>query len=147
MCPTVSTPGNSIFHIIFFQYRCLFFLFQRAWGQGMVDSYQFVFLRQQKVYWACNHQISVLLYQINSKYRNVHRKNEIQLCGVLYVFWVWNQNGGHVFWLFFKIAHAQPYHSKGLGESFPSMWLNVGLCWKITKIRSTLVLGSYPKQV
>jgi len=25
----------------------------------------------------------------------------------------------------FKIG--QPYHSKGLGESFPLMWLNIGL--------------------
>jgi len=35
---------------------------------------------------------------------------------------------GVVFWLFFKIAYVQPYHSKGLGESFPLMWLKIGLC-------------------
>jgi len=27
------------------------------------------------------------------------------------------------------------------------MWLNMGLCWKITNIRTTPVLVSYPKQV
>jgi len=26
-----------------------------------------------------------------------------------------------------RSTYVQPYHSKGLGESFPLMWLNVGL--------------------
>jgi len=39
--------------------------------------------------------------------------------------------------IIFKDRHVQPYHSKGLGESFLLMWLNIGLCCKITKIRAT----------
>jgi len=38
------------------------------------------------------------------------------------------KRGCYLFWLFFKIAYDQPYHSKGHGESFPLMWLNIGLC-------------------
>jgi len=38
-------------------------------------------------------------------------------------------------------TYVQPYHLKGLGESFASMWLNIDLSLKITKIRTTPVLG------
>jgi len=41
------------------------------------------------------------------------------------------KRGWYVFWIFFKIGlYVQPYHSKGLGESFPLMWLKIGLCFK-----------------
>jgi len=57
-------------------------------------------------------------------------------------------NGGRTYFGYFsRFAYVQPYHSKGLGESFPLIWLNIGLCWKITKIRTIPVLVSYPKQV
>jgi len=37
-------------------------------------------------------------------------------------------------WLYFKVGiYVQPHLLKGLGESFPLMWLNIGLCWKISK--------------
>ena len=40
------------------------------------------------------------------------------------------------------------YDAKGFGESFPLRWLNIGLRWKITKIRTTLLfLVSHPKQL
>jgi len=42
---------------------------------------------------------------------------------------------------------VQPHHSKVRRESFPLMWLNIGLSWKITKIRATPVLVLHPKQV
>jgi len=31
----------------------------------------------------------------------------------------------------FQDRHVQPYHSKCLGKSFPLMWLNIGLSWKL----------------
>jgi len=41
-----------------------------------------------------------------------------------YLFWAWNQNGGGMYFGYFsRKAYAQPYHSKGLGESFPLMLL------------------------
>ena len=43
--------------------------------------------------------------------------------------------------------NVHTYHSKGLGKSFPLMWLNIGLCIKIIKIRASPVLVSHPKQV
>jgi len=33
------------------------------------------------------------------------------------------------FVIFQDRPNVQPFHSKGLGESFPLMWLNMGLCW------------------
>jgi len=38
-------------------------------------------------------------------------------------------------WLFFKMSllYVQPYHSKGLGESFSLIWLNIGLSRKWPK--------------
>jgi len=50
-------------------------------------------------------------------------------------------------WLFRRWVYVQPYNSKGHGKSFPLMWLNIGLCWKITKICTTPVFVSCPKQV
>ena len=35
---------------------------------------------------------------------------------------------------FSRKTFVQPYHSKGLGESFPLMWLNTGISLKITKL-------------
>jgi len=37
----------------------------------------------------------------------------------------------HCFGNLSELTNVQPYHSKGLGESFPLMWLNIGLSWKI----------------
>jgi len=47
---------------------------------------------------------------------------------MLYLFWVLNQNGGDTdFGVFFFKIEVQPHHAKDLSESFPMMWLNVGL--------------------
>jgi len=45
---------------------------------------------------------------------------------------------------FSRKAYVQPYHSIGLGESFPLMRLNIGLSWKITEVRTNPVLLSHP---
>jgi len=52
-----------------------------------------------------------------------------------------------VFWSVFKMTYVQPHHEKGLGESLILMWLNIGLSLKMTNIRTTTVLVSYPKHV
>ena len=36
---------------------------------------------------------------------------------------------------------VQPYLLKGRGESFPLIWLNLGLCWKMTKIRTPVLVS------
>ena len=67
---------------------------------------------------------------------------------MLYLFWVWDRKVGGTYLGYFSwYAYVQPYHLKGLGESFPLMWLNIGLCQKITKIRTTPFLVSGLKQV
>jgi len=61
-----------------------------------------------------------------------HRKKQNHVLGnAKPVLRVKLKRGWYVFWWFFTMAHVQPYHSKGLGESFTLMWLNIGLCWKI----------------
>jgi len=50
------------------------------------------------------------------------------------MFWVWNRNGHWTYFGHFpRWAYVQPYHSKGLGESFPLMWLNIALSLKIRR--------------
>jgi len=77
-----------------------------------------------------------------------HSKNKTPFWGVLYLSWVWNQNEGSMYFgCFSRKVYVQPYHWKDPGESYPLMWLNIGLRWEITKIRSIPVLISYPKQI
>jgi len=62
----------------------------------------------------------------------LHSTNKTPFWRMLYLFWVWNQNGGDTYFGYFsRQVYVQPYHSKGLGESFSLMWLNIGLSWKI----------------
>jgi len=74
---------------------------------------------------------------LRSQYKQNHR------FGKWYLFWSETKTGWYVFWLIFKTAYIQPYHLKGLGESFPLMGLSIGLHWKMTKIHTTPVLVSY----
>ena len=52
----------------------------------------------------------------------------------------------HVFWLFFKIGlrPAISFERSRQELSIDVADVSVGLCWKITKIRTTPVLVSYP---
>jgi len=66
-----------------------------------------------------------------------HKNETPVLCNTTPVLGVNLQRGGYVYWLFFKILDSigyfsrpmishQPYLSKGLGESFSLIWLNIG---------------------
>jgi len=64
------------------------------------------------------------------------------------MFWVWNYIGGiRLFGYFSRLTHVHPHQWEALAETFLMMWLNTGLPRKITKIRTTPVLVSHPKQV
>jgi len=78
-----------------------------------------------------------------------HSKDEITFWGMLYLVWVWNQNGGGTYFSYFsRSAYVQPSFKTSRQElSIDVAEQNIGLCWKITKLRTTPVLGSYPKQV
>ena len=47
----------------------------------------------------------------------------------------------------FQHRPVQPYRWKALAETFLMIWLNIGLSWKITTVRSTPTLVRHPKQV
>jgi len=70
-----------------------------------------------------------------------HSKNKTPFRELLNLFWVWNRKGGVAYFGYFsRWAYVQPYDSKGLVDSFTLMWLNIGLSWKITEIRTNPVL-------
>ena len=69
---------------------------------------------------------------------------------MLYLFWVWNWNSEGVRILenfLHRPMLSEPHQWKALAETFWMKWLNIGLSWKITKIRTNPVLVSHPKQV
>jgi len=69
-------------------------------------------------------------------YQNNPRKNKTPVLGnATTCFWCETKTGTY-FGCFSRKAHVQPYHLKGLGESFALMWLNIGLRRKMTKIRT-----------
>jgi len=74
-------------------------------------------------------------------------KTKYPFWGMLYLLWNETKTGVvRSLVIFVRWAYVQPYHSEGLGESFPLMWLNFGLCWKITELYTTLVSVPHQKQ-
>ena len=54
----------------------------------------------------------------------------------------------YVFRLFFKVGLCSAISfERSRRELIPLIWLNIGLCWKFSKIRTTPVLLSHPEQV
>jgi len=52
-------------------------------------------------------------------------KNKIPFWGMLYLFGCETKTGCDTYFdNFSRLAYVQPHHSKGLGESFPLIWLN-----------------------
>jgi len=76
-------------------------------------------------------------------------KTKSPFWGMLYLFWVWIQNGvgTYIVFFLFRWTYVQPHHWKALAETFWMMWLIIGLSWKITKLRTTPVLISHSTQV
>ena len=71
-------------------------------------------------------------YTTRKVFREFTVKTKPPFWGILYLSGVWNQNGGGTYSGYFsRQAYVQPYHSKVLGESFPLVWLNIGLSWNI----------------
>ena len=67
---------------------------------------------------------------------------------MLYLFWVWNWNGGSAHFGNFStytFVHVLPHQWKTLAETFRMIRLNIGLSWKI-KIRNTSVLFPTPNR-
>jgi len=58
------------------------------------------------------------------------------------VFLLEKYESNRYFGYFSRQTYVQPYLSKGLGESFPLMWLNVGLA---QKIREWCIFGLFFK--
>jgi len=80
--------------------------------------------------WTSIQSIFHYRYYSTSRYSKIR----IPVLGSSSLFWVWKESGGYSYsgnfsWCMFVHDH----NSKGLGESFPSMWLNIGLglSWKI----------------
>jgi len=58
-----------------------------------------------------NHLWSILLDQ--------HSKNNNAVLGMLYLFWVWNENGGSAYFgNFSTLTYVQPHQWKALAETF-----------------------------
>jgi len=76
-----------------------------------------------------SHSVAALMIQNKQRERNsAHLAVKTKPCygGWYTLFWVWNQNGGDKYFGYFsRLGNVQQYHSKGLGESFPLMWLSM----------------------
>jgi len=66
----------------------------------------------------------------------LHTKNETKILfyEVLNSFGCRIKTGSTNFDYFSRLTYVQPWNSKGLGESFPKTWLNVGLSWRIREL-------------
>jgi len=58
---------------------------------------------------------------------------------MLYLFWTWSYNGSCAYFGNSTQTYVHPHQREALAETetFWMIWLNIGLSWKITKIRST----------
>ena len=103
--------------------------------------------------WVATHDIqgntnsSTLHIQSQFLVQDFHSKNKTPVLGNEPVLGEKLKRGITYFGYFLRKAFVKPYHPNGFGENSPLMWLNMGLCWKIIKIRTTRVLVSQPQQV
>jgi len=63
----------------------------------------------------------------------VNTVKEKTFLGMVYLFWETKVAVVRTSVFFFKIDYVQQHHSKGLGESFPLMWLNMVYLEKLPK--------------
>jgi len=110
--------------------------FSVAWKKKQRSS-RFILSRQHTGLVTCHRQNVALQNQLSRPERHLNAQPSLPRCQrlsvtstvkrypfweMLYLFWVWDLNGGSTYFGYFsKLTCVQPHHFKGLGESFPLM--------------------------